>query len=113
MKIIIEGQKKTHDVYREILREHRENPKEMTSFLAAFDEEIKQRVINGQNLGSYNDSQCMYLLADIYGAGVDTTLTTLRWFLLFMTAYPEEQVIFCIKFVNISFFNANYFKNLI
>ncbi|XP_058810794.1 cytochrome P450 306a1 isoform X2 [Phymastichus coffea] len=91
IEFILDGQSKTHEVYRKILQVYRSNPTEINSFLAAFDEEMKRRIANNDDLGSFTDTQLVYLLADIYGAGVDTTLATIGWFLLFMAAYPDEQ----------------------
>lgn len=48
---------------------------------------------NAGETGYFTEPQLYHLLADLFGAGTDTTLTTLRWFLLFMAAYPEEQVL--------------------
>lgn len=96
MRSIIDGKEKTHEVYRQILVEHRartgesENTDKVDSFLAAFDEQLRKR--NAAESGFFTEPQLYHLLADLYGAGVDTTLTTLRWFLLFMAAYPAEQV---------------------
>lgn len=42
--------------------------------------------------GFFNKVQFNYLMADVFGAGVDTTLATLRWFLLFMGLNPDWQV---------------------
>jgi ecdysteroid 25-hydroxylase CYP306A1 len=92
LKLLIDGQNKTHQIYRNILEDYRKFPVDTNSFLAAYDEEMKRRLANKETLGSFTETQCFYLLADIFGAGVDTTLTTLKWFLLFMVAYPEEQV---------------------
>ncbi|XP_011499554.1 PREDICTED: cytochrome P450 306a1 [Ceratosolen solmsi marchali] len=91
MKLLIDGQNKTHEVYRKILADHRKFPNEMNSFLAAYDKEMQKRLANEEPLDSFTEIQCVYLLADIFGAGVDTTLTTLSWFLLFMVAFPKEQ----------------------
>ncbi|XP_001600763.1 cytochrome P450 306a1 isoform X3 [Nasonia vitripennis] len=91
IQLIVDGQNKTHQHYRKILEDHRKFPTEMNSFLATYDEEMKRRMANGEPLASFTETQCFYLLADLYGAGVDTTLTTLRWFLLFMAAFPDEQ----------------------
>ena len=30
-------------------------------------------------------------MADLFGAGLDTTLTTLKWALLYLATYPEVQ----------------------
>lgn len=39
------------------------------------------------------DEQLHYLLADMFGAGLDTTSVTLSWFLLYTAMHPEEQEI--------------------
>lgn len=94
---IVDGKEKTHKVYREILEEHRaqiaqasENTNRVESFLAAFDEQMRKE--NGTERGFFTEPQLYHLLADLFGAGTDTTLTTFRWFLLFMAAHPMEQV---------------------
>lgn len=45
-----------------------------------------------------NDTQLLYFLADLFGAGLDTTLFSVQWFLLFMGLYPDIQVIFFTKY---------------
>ena len=38
-----------------------------------------------------SDEQLYHLIADLFGAGLDTTLTTLKWALLYFASYPELQ----------------------
>lgn len=97
IRTIVDGKEKTHQVYRGILDEHRariekmpESKNKLDSFLAAFEEEMRRR--NATESSHSTEPQLYHLLADLFGAGTDTTLTTLRWFLLFMAAYPTEQV---------------------
>lgn len=62
----------------------------LDNFLA----EQKKRFNSGEENACYTtDEQLLYLLADMFGAGLDTTSVTLGWFLLYMALYPEEQVI--------------------
>lgn len=61
----------------------------LDNFLA----EQKKRFESGDVNSCYvTDEQLLYLLADMFGAGLDTTSVTLAWFLLYMALYPEEQV---------------------
>lgn len=95
IRSIVDGKDKTHKIYRQILDEHRSRIEHVAgskvdSFLAAFDEQMRRK--SGGELGYFTEPQLYHLLADLFGAGTDTTLTTLRWFLLFMAAYPTEQV---------------------
>nr|BAN66311.1 cytochrome P450 306A1 [Mamestra brassicae] len=54
--------------------------------------EQKRRFETGDEGTKYvTDEQMLYLLADMFGAGLDTTSVTLAWFLLYMALYPEEQ----------------------
>ncbi|XP_028044918.2 cytochrome P450 306a1 [Monomorium pharaonis] len=89
MKSLIDGKVKTHQLYQTIIDEHRARREKTDNFLAAFDEAMSTNV----NSGFFTQPQFYHLLADLFGAGTDTTLTTFRWFLLFMAAYPDEQKI--------------------
>jgi ecdysteroid 25-hydroxylase CYP306A1 len=42
--------------------------------------------------GFYKTIQFHHLLADMFGAGLDTTMTTLRWFILLMAKNSGAQV---------------------
>jgi len=90
MKLLIDGKLKTHQHYQTIIDEHRAQPEKMDNFLAAFDDAMNTDANNEH----FTQQQFYHLLADLYGAGVDTTFATFRWFLLFMAAYPDEQVYF-------------------
>lgn len=90
LKFVTDGQKETHNIYQKIIEDHQSDPKASDNFLAAFLIEMKNR-LNNNDISSFAHPQIYYLLADMFGAGVDTTLTSLRWFLLFMALYPEEQ----------------------
>ncbi|XP_053625148.1 cytochrome P450 306a1 [Plodia interpunctella] len=60
--------------------------------LDSFLKEQKRRFDEGEESARFvTDEQLMYLLADMFGAGLDTTSVTLAWFLLYMALYPEEQ----------------------
>ena len=91
MKFVVDGQAKSHSVYKQIIKEYQKQPTNSDHFVAAFNTELQRRMFTGE-IGSFADPQFCFVLADLYGAGVDTTLTTLRWFLLFMAVYPKEQV---------------------
>ncbi|EFN88283.1 Cytochrome P450 306a1 [Harpegnathos saltator] len=90
MESLIDGKLKSHRFYQTIIDEHRARPNKTDSFLAAFDKEMRNKTDAG-DAGYFTRPQFHHLLSDIFGAGVDTTLTTLRWFLLFMAVYPDEQ----------------------
>ncbi|XP_052750591.1 cytochrome P450 306a1 [Galleria mellonella] len=60
--------------------------------LDSFLKEQKKRFEKGDETARYvTDEQLLYLLADMFGAGLDTTSVTLAWFLLYMSLYPDEQ----------------------
>lgn len=60
--------------------------------MAVFIKEITKRN-NHNDVGHFfNEKQCCFLLSDIFGAGVETTVNTLRWFLLYMAIYKDMQV---------------------
>ncbi|XP_076645460.1 cytochrome P450 enzyme phantom [Halictus rubicundus] len=100
IRSIVDGKNKSHEIYRGILEEHRSrrigsdatsasSRLENESFLAAFDEQMQKESTTENSY--YTEPQLYHLLADLFGAGTDTTLTTLRWFVLFVAAHPKEQ----------------------
>jgi ecdysteroid 25-hydroxylase CYP306A1 len=96
---LTEGKGKTHKIYEGIILEHMKrresNPEDDASpliddMIEAFLDEKKRRG-EGED-GFYSTPQLHHLLADLFGAGLDTTMTTMRWFVLLMAAHPDAQV---------------------
>lgn len=68
-------------------------PTDGDCILDNFLHEQKRRFESGDESARYvTDEQMLYLLADMFGAGLDTTSVTLAWFLLYMALHPEAQV---------------------
>ena len=59
------------------------------------------------NLCFFSDEQLHHLIADLFGAGLDTTLTTLKWALLYLATYQDTQDMVRQEIQSIdNFFNA-------
>ncbi|XP_063239112.1 cytochrome P450 306a1 [Bacillus rossius redtenbacheri] len=100
MEFLVTGKQKTHDVYRALAEERLrsgEDLEQSEDVMAAFLVEMSRRKKAGDQGAAaggedfYTAEQFHHLLADLFGAGVDTTLATLRWFLLFVAADPDLQ----------------------
>lgn len=59
--------------------------------MAMFVKEIMKRK-DQTNTHFFNEKQCYFLLSDLFGAGVETTVNTLRWFLLYIAIHKDIQV---------------------
>jgi ecdysteroid 25-hydroxylase CYP306A1 len=96
---LIEGKLKTAEVYQTIISDHMKRRKSvleddsnslLDDMIDAFLDE-KERRGEGED-GFYSTTQLHHLLADMFGAGMDTTVTTLWWFVLFMARHSDAQV---------------------
>ena len=98
MDSLIDGKEKSHKLYQEIIDKHiqrRDTELKGDDNIAddLIDAFLDEKVRRGDgSAGFYTTSQFHHLLADMFGAGVDTTVTTLRWFILFMAEYSDIQV---------------------
>jgi len=64
---------------------------EPTDYTEAYLLELKRRRESGANMGWFGDWQLTCVLADLYGAGLETTVTTLNWAVLTMMCHPDIQ----------------------
>ncbi|XP_017870716.1 PREDICTED: cytochrome P450 306a1 [Drosophila arizonae] len=96
IRFLLDGKAKTHALYDRIiarcaqqLQQEKEQQQQQQSpgrsILAHF---LHERQPYSQ---LYCDEQLRHLLADLFGAGVDTSLATLRWFLLYMAREQRCQ----------------------
>lgn len=97
MRFILEGKEKTHQIYTKIVRDAESrlqaNNYELqgdTNILELFLKERHSREKDSDD-PDFGDSQLNHLLADIFGAGLDTTMTTIRWTLLYVALDPRVQ----------------------
>ncbi|XP_050079482.1 cytochrome P450 306a1 [Anopheles maculipalpis] len=97
---LLEGKAKTHTIYNTIIAEQRTKmcssnapyEQQEESILNCFLKEATKRQEAGRPDATFcDDIQLRHLMADLFGAGVDTTFTTIRWALLYIALYPAVQ----------------------
>ncbi|XP_031232667.1 cytochrome P450 2J5-like [Mastomys coucha] len=73
-----------------IIKNHQKdwNPDEPRDFIDAFLVEMQKYL---DKITSFNEENLICSTLDLFLAGTETTSTTLRWALLYMTVYPEIQ----------------------
>ncbi|XP_066151874.1 cytochrome P450 306a1 isoform X2 [Euwallacea fornicatus] len=103
MSFLIEGQIETHRFYQNLIDKEEkvlwdrsrssnlDTNRAYTSLIQGFLIEKEKRKGTDDVDKYYNDKQFYHLLADVFGAGLDTTLTTFRWFILFMSLNEDIQ----------------------
>lgn len=109
---LLTGKRKTHDIYDQIIancmEKMRQRPADerntciLQYFLDRREQLLKSEDPHDQNAAKtlYSDEQLRHLLADMFGAGLDTTLTTMRWFFLYMAKNPEYQkILHSVRFI--------------
>jgi len=69
-----------------------EETNECDDLMATFMKEIARRRSDRDTDHFFTEKQCCFLLSDLFGAGVDTSANTLRWFLLYMAINKGIQV---------------------
>ena len=89
MKFILEGKQKTHIHYEEILQSIDSDKHEYRNVAEAYMIELEKK---RGNVGTFTKQQIYHVLADLFGAGTDTAMTTIKWILLYMMKYPDKQV---------------------
>ena len=85
-----QGKLETHKEYRQIIEK---GSRFNTDCIAGafYSEKTKLKVKKAPELEYYSDEQLYHLIGDLFGAGLDTTMTTLKWALLYLASYPKLQ----------------------
>lgn len=76
---------------KEIVSEHKKtwNPNYIRDFIDAYIVEMEK--VKEDSASSFNEVNLLLTTYDLFGAGTETTSTTLRWALLYMILYPDVQ----------------------
>ncbi|KAM4631939.1 cytochrome P450 2K1-like [Discoglossus pictus] len=90
-KSMIRNMDETYKVFREFIQKHRQefNASNITGYIDAFLMKQEQEASNSDTY--YHEENLMNALLDLFGAGSETTSSTLAWGLLLMMKYPEIQ----------------------
>lgn len=101
MSFIIDGQVATHRHYQEIIDDHerqlnqladnQESSHGYTDVIEAYLIEMSRRRRANEAAGTFTITQLYHVLADMFGAGTDTALTTIKWIILYVILYPDVQ----------------------
>jgi len=90
MSFVLDGKAKTHTIYRRIIGDHKDiHHDEYRDVIEAYLIEMKRR--GEGHLDTFTESQLLHVLADLFGAGTDTSMTIIKWVLLYMILYPDLQ----------------------
>uniref|UniRef100_W5MBV9 Uncharacterized protein n=1 Tax=Lepisosteus oculatus TaxID=7918 RepID=W5MBV9_LEPOC len=91
-KKVSSNSNETQSFFRKLYKERKNavDPNDMRSFIDTFI--VKQHEEEAKNSHTYFDEDNMiFTSANLFGAGTETTSTTLRWGLLLMMRYPHIQ----------------------
>ncbi|KAI9561435.1 phm [Daphnia sinensis] len=99
MSFIIDGQVATHRHYQEIIDDHERQLNQYadnqedgyTDVIEAYLMEMSRRRRANEPTGTFTIAQLYHVLADMFGAGTDTALTTIKWIVLYVILYPDVQ----------------------
>ncbi|EFX85499.1 phm, putative ecdysteroid 25-hydroxylase, ecdysone biosynthesis [Daphnia pulex] len=96
MSFILDGQAETHRHYQEIIDQRQLNLSanqgpDYTSVVEAYLLEMQRRQSAGIPPETFTTVQLHHVLADMFGAGTDTALTTIKWIVLYLILYPDVQ----------------------
>uniref|UniRef100_A0A0K0EN67 Cytochrome P450 n=1 Tax=Strongyloides stercoralis TaxID=6248 RepID=A0A0K0EN67_STRER len=84
---------KLFDFIDKELEEHKKKfdpSEEPTDFTYAYLKEIHDRISTNSDIGYFSIKQLRSLLLDLFFAGMETTVTTLKWGFLYLLRHPEE-----------------------
>jgi ecdysteroid 25-hydroxylase len=98
----LDGKTKTHEIYSDIIEKVQQtldysgsDDEKSTNIIEYFLKEKNRRRDQNSDATAaddiFGDEQFRHVLADLFGAGVDTTLTTLRWFILYLAQNLDIQ----------------------
>ncbi|XP_055641293.1 cytochrome P450 306a1 [Toxorhynchites rutilus septentrionalis] len=102
IEFLLNGKAKTHKIYDSIIEQRRKelpensdseaNTPENDCILSNFVQEARRReAANRPEQAFCSDTQLRHVLADLFGAGVDTTFSTLRWIILLVALNKNVQ----------------------
>lgn len=103
MKFILDGKEKSHQIYTKIIRQtearlQANNYKlsEETNILELFinerhEKDARTTSTTAENDPEFIESQFNHFVADLFGAGLDTTMATIRWTLLYVALDSKVQ----------------------
>ncbi|KAG8556512.1 hypothetical protein GDO81_018102 [Engystomops pustulosus] len=88
---VIEPERKIIAFLKEIISEHKKtwNPDDVRDFIDAYLLEMEKVKEDGKS--TFNEANLIQTTNDLFGAGTETTTTTIRWALMFMILYPDIQ----------------------
>ncbi|KAJ6656390.1 hypothetical protein lerEdw1_003893, partial [Lerista edwardsae] len=78
-------------ILRQIVKEHKNtrDPTFARDFIDGYLEELEKAC--GDPESSFNEQNLINVIVDLFGAGTETTASTLLWGLLLMVLHPEVQ----------------------
>ncbi|KAF4524242.1 hypothetical protein B566_EDAN008788 [Ephemera danica] len=89
INFLLDGKNNTHEIYRKWLKEDVDSGTTEGHVAGAYVTEMSRRPPGSE--GSFTEPQCLHVLADVFGASVDTTMATISWFVTLMAANPSVQ----------------------
>uniref|UniRef100_A0A1B0F0M0 Cytochrome P450 n=1 Tax=Phlebotomus papatasi TaxID=29031 RepID=A0A1B0F0M0_PHLPP len=86
IRFLLEGKAKTHRIYGDLITKANTDGRK-DNVLGLYLQEKRRRA----SKSTWSDEQLKHVLADLFGAGLDTTSSTIRWILLFVARNPGVQ----------------------